>query len=75
MILKLRATEWFQLSKRLLINACKNILHFQKPAVAYSNKKKCVRLLRPCRDAKHFSTSKPVFTNMSVGVDLSVRKL
>ncbi len=35
----------------------------------YLNKKKCVRLLRPWRDAKHFSTSKPVFTNMSVDMD------
>ncbi len=40
-----------------------------------SDKKKCVRLLRPWRDAKHFSTSKTVFINMNVGVDLSVRTL
>ncbi len=29
----------------------------------YSNKKACVRLLRPWRDAKHFSMLKPIFTN------------
>ncbi len=40
MILKLRATEWFQLSKRLLINACKNSLHFQKPAVVLLQQEK-----------------------------------
>ncbi len=38
----------------------------------YSNNKKCVRLLRPWRDAKHFFTSMTVFINMSAGVDLSV---
>ncbi len=37
----------------------------------YSEEKKCVRLLRPWRDTKHFSMSKAVFTNMSVGEDLS----
>ncbi len=41
----------------------------------YSDNKKSVRLLRPWRDAKHFSTSKTVFINMSAGVDLSVRTL
>ncbi len=40
-------------------------LHFQKP-LQYSDKKKCVGLLRPWRDEKHVSTSKAVFTNMSV---------
>ncbi len=39
----------------------------------YSNKKKCVRLLRSWRDAKHFSTSKIVFTNMSVDVDFKIK--
>jgi len=37
-ILKLHTTEWFQFSKRLLINACKNSLHFQKPAEAPTRK-------------------------------------
>ncbi len=40
----------------------------------YDNKK-CIRLLRPWRDAKHFSMSKTVFINTSAGVDLSVCSL
>ncbi len=87
MILNLRATEWFQLSacKRLLINVINiyNINLEQRAArtayifknLQYSDNKKCVRLLRPWRDAKHFSTSKAVFINMSAGVDLSARTL
>ncbi len=43
-------------------------LDFQKRAVAYPQTKKCVHLLRPWCDAKNFSMSKPVFTNMSAGV-------
>ncbi len=39
----------------------------------YDNKK-CIRLLRPWRDAKHFSMSKTVI-NTSAGVDLSVCSL
>ncbi len=91
MILNLHAIEWFQISacKRLLINVI-NIQKItnhhnigQRAArtayilinLQYSDNKECVRLLRPWRDAKSFSTSKTVFINMSAGVDLSVRTL
>ncbi len=52
------------------------LLDIQIAAVLWlCHKEKCVRLLRPWRGGKHFSTSKTVFINMSFGVDLSVRTL
>ncbi len=75
MILSLHATEWFQLSacKRLLINiininitnhhnleqrATRTAYIFKKPAILSDNIK-CVRLLRPWPDAKHFPRQRP----------------
>ncbi len=57
----------------LIQNSELHSLHFQKPAVL--EQEKVLRLLRPWRDAKHFSTSKTVFINMSTGVDLSIHTL
>ncbi len=57
----------------LIQNSELHSLHFQKPSVL--EQEKVLRLLRPWRDAKHFSTSKTVFINMSTGVDLSIHTL
>ncbi len=89
MILSLHAIEWFPLfvCNRLLINAI-NIKYLPIIITAisartayilqnlqYYDNKKCVHLLRPWREAKHFSTSKTVFINTSAGVDLSIPTL
>ncbi len=41
----------------------------------HSGKRKSVRLLRPWRGTKLFSTSKTVFINMSIAVDFCIRTL
>lgn len=46
-----------------------NLLHSDK---LHSDKRKCVRLLRPCCDAKHFSTTKTIFIYRNVPGDFCV---
>ncbi len=88
MILSLHAIEWFQLfaCKSLLINVINiyNITNHhnleQRAARTAYVKKNCntpkIKSVYICSDpnTKHFCTSKPVFINMSPGVDLSVRQ-
>ncbi len=58
------SSKWFNLEQR----AARTAYNYKN--LQYSNTKKCARLLRPWRDAKHFSTSKTVFTKM---IHLSMR--
>ncbi len=59
---------------------CPNLLHAARMAyisknLQHSGKLKCVRLLRPWRGAKLFSTSKTAVINMNIDMDFCVRTL